>query len=210
MKKILLVDDHEVVRRGLRDILAKEFKHARIVEAQDSVEAFGHLEREAWDLVLLDVNLPGRSGLDVLHDAKQLRPQTPVLVLSVYPEEEFALRALKLGASAYLNKQSASAELLAAIRKIMAGGKYLTATMAQNMADQLGEDFTREPHEALSTRELEVLRMVAMGKTLKEIAAELALGEKTIGTYRSRIAEKMGLSSNVELTRYALQHKLVD
>ena len=210
MIRMLIADDHEVVRHGLRDILAKEFADAQIGEAQDSRETVNLLQQEAWDLVLLDINMPGRSGLDVLRDAKRLSPKTPVLVLSAYPEEEFALRALKLGASAYLNKQIASAELVAAIRKILAGGKYLTSTLAQKLADRLGEDLQKEPHESLSIRELEVLRMIASGKTVKEIADQLALGEATIATYRSRIAKKMGLFTNVELTRYALQRKLVE
>ena len=210
MIKILIADDHEVVRHGLRDILAKAFAGAQIGEAQDSRETASLLEQEPWDLVLLDINMPGRSGLDVLRDAKRLCPKTPVLVLSAYPEAEFALRALKLGASAYQNKQIASAELVAAIRKILAGGKYLTSTLAQKLADSLGEDLQREPHESLSNRELEVLRKIASGKTVKEIAEQLALGEATIATYRSRIAKKMGLFTNVELTRYSLQRKLVE
>jgi len=207
---MLIADDHEVVRHGLRDILTKEFADAQIAEARDSRETVNLLLQQSWDLVLLDINMPGSSGLEVLRDSKRLCPKTPVLVLSGYSEDEFALRALKLGASAYLNKQSASAELVAAIRKILAGGKYLTSTLAQKLADSLGEDLQKEPHESLSTRELEVLRMISSGKPLKEIAAELALGEATIATYRSRISKKMGLFSNVELTRYALQHKLVE
>jgi DNA-binding NarL/FixJ family response regulator len=210
MIKILIADDHEVVRHGLRDILTKELAGVQIAEAQDSRETGTLLQRESWDLLLLDINMPGRSGLDVLRDAKRLCPKTPVLVLSAYPEEEFALRALKLGASAYLNKQIASAELVAAIRKILAGGKYLTSTLAQKLAASLGEDLQKEPHESLSLRELEVLRMIATGRTVKQIADQLALGEATIATYRSRIAKKMGLFTNVELTRYALQHKLAE
>lgn len=210
MIKILIADDHEVVRHGLRDILTKEFADAQIAEAQDSRETVDLLMQESWSLVLLDINMPGGSGLDALRDAKRLCPKTPVLVLSAYPEEEFALRALKLGASAYLNKQIASSELLAAIRKILAGGKYLTSALAQKLADSLGEDLQKEPHEALSNREMEVLRMIASGKTVKEIADQIALSETTIATYRSRISKKMGLFTNVELTRYALQHKLVE
>lgn len=210
MTKILIADDHEVVRHGLRDILTKEFAEVQVVEAQDSRETVNQLQQESWDLLLLDINMPGRSGLDVLREAKRLCPKTPVLVLSAYPEEEFALRALKLGASAYLNKQIASAELVAAIRKILAGGKYLTSTLAHKLAASLGEDLQKEPHESLSLRELEVLRMIASGRTVKEIADQLALGEATIATYRSRIAKKMGLFTNVELTRYALQRKLVE
>ena len=210
MLKILIADDHEMVRHGLRAILTKEFAGAHIGEAQDARSAVALLQRETWDLVLLDINMPGRSGLEVLRDVKTLCPKVPVLVLSVYPEEAFALRALNLGASAYLNKQIASAELVAAIRKILAGGKYLTSALAQKLADRLGENLQQSPHESLSLRELEVLRMIANGRTVKEIAAQLALGEATIATYRSRLFKKMGLASNVELTRYALQHKLVE
>lgn len=208
--KILIVDDHEVVRHGLRGILSREFAGAEIGEACDAREAVRMLGESAWDLLLLDINMPGRSGLDVIRDARSLCPAAKVLVLSAYPEEEFALRALKLGASAYLNKQGASAELLAAIRKILAGGKYLTATMAQKLADSLGENLQQEPHEALSVRELEVLRLIASGHSVKEIAASLSLAENTIATYRSRISQKLGLVTNVELTRYALQHHLVE
>ncbi len=210
MIKILIADDHEMVRFGLRAILAREFAGAHIGEAQDAHAAVALLQQESWDLVLLDINLPGRSGLEVLRDAKTLCPKAPVLVLSAYPEEEFALRALKLGAAAYLNKQIASSELVAAIRKILTGGKYLTSTLAQKLADQLGENLQQQPHESLSLRELEVLRMIASGRSVKEIAAQLALGEATIATYRSRIFKKMGLATNVALTRYALQHKLVE
>ena len=208
--RILIADDHEVVRHGLRAILSREFAAADIGEAKDSREAVRMLMQGTWDLLLLDINMPGRSGLEILRDARHLCPQARVLVLSAYPEEEFALRALKLGAAAYLNKQSASAELLAAIRKILAGGKYLTATLAQKLADNLGENLQQDPHEALSTRELEVLRLIATGRSLKEIAVSLALAETTIATYRSRISQKMDLVTNVELTRYALQHKLVE
>ncbi len=208
--RILIADDHEVVRHGLRAILSRELADADIGEAKDSREAVRMLMQGPWDLLLLDINMPGRSGLEVLRDARHLCPQARVLVLSAYPEEEFALRALKLGAAAYLNKQSASAELLAAIRKILTGGKYLTATLAQKLANSLGENLQQEPHEALSTRELEVLRLIATGRSLKEMAVSLALAETTIATYRSRISQKMGLTTNVELTRYALQHHLVE
>lgn len=208
--RILIADDHEVVRQGLKAILSREFVGAEIGEAQDSRATVDLLMRGSWDLVLLDINMPGRSGLDVLRDARQLCPKAPVLVLSGYPEEEFALRALKLGAAAYLNKQGAATEMLAAIRKILAGGKYLTATLAQKLADSLGENLQQQPHEALSVRELEVLRLIAGGQSLKQIAASLSLAETTIATYRSRISQKLGLSTNVELTRYALRHHLVE
>jgi DNA-binding NarL/FixJ family response regulator len=154
--------------------------------------------------------MPGRSGLEVLGDARELCPEAAVLVLSAYPEKEFAIRALKLGAAGYLNKQSAFDELLAAVKQVLGGGKYITATLAEILARTLDQKRSQAPHEALSDRELQVLRMIATGKTLKEIAASLCLSEKTVGTYRIRIAQKMQLSSNVELTRYALQHQLVE
>ncbi|MBI5397386.1 MAG: response regulator transcription factor [Verrucomicrobia bacterium] len=210
MMKVLIADDHDVVRRGLRDILAKEFGKLKVGEAKDSREAVDLLAQQDWNLLLLDINMPGRSGLDVLADARRLRPKTPVLVLSGYPEEEFALRAFKLGAAGYLNKQSASDELLVAVKKVLAGGKYVTAALAEKLAASLGGELKQAPHEALSNRELQVLRLVATGRTIKEIAGELALSEKTVATYRARIAEKLGLGSNVDLARYALQHKLVE
>jgi len=160
--------------------------------------------------VLLDINIPGRSGLEVLSDARRLYPRLPVLVLSAYPEEEFAVRCLRLGAAGYLTKNSASDELVAASRKALEGGKYVTAALAERLAAVLGGEVRSEPHETLSGRELQVLRLVASGLTLKEIAGQLHLSEKTIATYRARISAKLGVSTGVELTRYALQHKLVD
>jgi DNA-binding NarL/FixJ family response regulator len=210
MIRVLIVDDHEIVRRGLKEVFADEFSALETAEAESSRAALELITTQNWDIVLLDINIPGRNGLDVLGEIKRLRPRTPVLVVSAYPEEEFAIRALKLGASGYLNKSSASDEVVAAARKAMAGGKYVTALLAEKLAATLGSDLQSAPHESLSARELQVLRMVASGQTIKEISAELALSEKTIGTYRARIAKKLGLNSNVELTRYAMQHLLVD
>src|SRR5688572_28306789 len=210
MTRVLIADDHELVRRGLKHLLADELGPVKVGEAGTSQEAIELLMKQAWDVVLLDINMPGRSGLDVLEEVKRLQPGTPVLVLSGFPEADYAVRALKLGASGYLTKQSASDELVAAVRKAMAGGRYVTASLAERLAASLGGELDQKPHEALSNRELQVLRLIASGKSVKEIAAELSLSEKTVGTYRSRLAEKMALSSNVELTRYALQHHLVE
>ena len=210
MIRALIVDDHEIVRRGLKQVLDDEFPELESGEAENSRAALELITTQEWDIVLLDINIPGRNGLEVLGEIKRLRPRTPVLVVSAYPEEEFAIRSLKLGASGYLNKSSASDEVVAAARKAMAGGKYVTALLAEKLAATLGSDSQHAPHESLSSRELQVLRMIASGKTIKEIAAELALSEKTVGTYRLRIAKKMGLNSNVELTRYAMKHQLVD
>lgn len=210
MTKILIVDDHEVVRRGLKQILADEFKPCKVGEASTASEALEMAQREPWDVVLLDITMPGRNGLEALEDFHRQHPKSAVLVLSASPEEDYALRALKLGAAGYLTKQSASDELLAAVRKALAGGKYVTASLAEKLAASLSGGAPSAPHETLSNRELQVLRLIATGRSLKEIAAELSLSEKTIGTYRTRIAEKMRLHTNVELTRYALQHHLVE
>jgi two-component system, NarL family, invasion response regulator UvrY len=210
MIHVLIVEDHQIVRRGLKAVLADKFPLLEVGEAESSQAALELLVKQEWDIVLLDINIPGRSGLEVLEEVKRLRPRTPVLVLSAYPEEEFAFRSLKLGASGYLNKGLGSDEMLAATEKILAGGRYVTASLGEKLAAQLGNDIQHAPHESLSSRELQILRMIATGKTLKEVAAELALSEKTVGTYRSRISKKMGLGSNVELTRYAVQHRLVD
>ncbi len=208
--KILLVDDHEIVRRGLRDILAEEFPQAVFGEAGSVPQARQLIVQRAWTLVLLDINLPGGSGLELLAELRQARPQAAVLVLSSYPEEEFALRSFKLGAAGYLTKASVADEMLTAVRKALGGGKYVSAVLAEKLAAALGDDQVQALHETLSARELEVLRLVATGQTIKEIAAALSLSEKTIGTYRSRISEKLSLSTNVELARYALKHRLVE
>jgi len=208
--RVLIVDDHEIVRRGLKEVLADEFPGLEAGEAETSQAALERVMAREWDIALLDINLPGRSGLEVLEELKRLRPGLPVVVLSQYPEEEFAIRSLKLGASGYLNKSRASDEVLAAVKKALAGGKYVTASLAERLAAMLGGRGEQAPHESLSSRELQVLRMVASGKTIKEAATDLALSEKTVATYRSRISRKLGLGTNVELARYALKHGLVE
>jgi two-component system invasion response regulator UvrY len=209
--KVLIVDDHEVVRRGLKQILMDAFPDAIFAEAANSQEALDLVGKQRWDILLLDINIPGRNGLEVLEEVHKHQPKTPVLVLSAFPEQDFALRALKLGAAGYLTKQSASDELHAAVRKALDGGKYVTASLAEKLAARLGQDLHQAPpHEALSNRELQILRMISSGKTIKEIASDLSLSEKTIATYRARIAEKLNLTTNVEFTRYALKHHLVE
>jgi DNA-binding NarL/FixJ family response regulator len=208
--RVLIVDDYPIVRHGLKELFAEAYPDLQVGEAENSPIALELLTKQDWDLVLVDINIPGRGGLEVLEETKRLRPQTPVLVLSAYPEEEFAVRSLKLGASGYLNKSLASDEILVAARKVLAGGKYVTASLAEKLASSLGQPVPQAPHEILSSRELQVLRLVASGKIIKDIAEEIALSEKTVGTYRARIAKKLGLNSNVELTRYALKHRLVD
>jgi two-component system, NarL family, invasion response regulator UvrY len=210
MTRVLIADDHELLRRGLKSILAEAFPDLVAGEAVDGQQTIEAVEKQSWDVVLLDINMPGRSGLEALQDIKRLRPRLPVVVLSVFPEQDYAVRAFKLGASGYVSKQSASGEMLAAIRKALAGGRYVTPALAEALAATVAGATPAMPHEMLSNRELQVLRLVALGKPLKEIAAELSLSEKTIGTYRLRISQKLGLSTNVELARYAMQHELVD
>jgi two-component system, NarL family, invasion response regulator UvrY len=210
MMRVLIADDHEIVRRGLKQILNDEFEKLKIHEAENSQQAMDVVLQHPLDLVLLDINMPGRSGLEVLEQIRQERPKLPALVLSAYPEEDYALRCLKLGAAGYLTKRSASGELLSAVRKAIAGGKYVTTALAEKLASALSDGAAAPVHDTLSNRELQVLRLIAAGRSIKQIAAELSLSEKTVATYRTRISEKMGLATNVELTRYAMQHGLVD
>lgn len=210
MTRVLIADDHEVVRRGLRQILEDALGKLKLCEAATAQEAIEFMIKQAFDLVLLDINMPGRSGLDVLQEIMRMRAKTPVLVLSVAPEKDYAVRCLKLGAAGYLSKRSASDELVAAVNKVMAGGKYVTPALAEELATALSGDAHDEPHTALSNRELEVLKFIAAGKTIKEIARALMLSEKTVATYRARLSEKMGLATNVELARYAIQHHLAE
>lgn len=204
----LIVDDHPLVRRGLKDILGEAYPGAVFGEAEDARRALQEFERRKWDLILLDVGIPGRGGLDVLEDMRRIQPRTRVLVISMYPEREFAVRAFKLGAAGYMNKNQASDDLVVAVKDILAGRKHVSASLAQTLAGLLIGESLSAPHEKLSPRELQVLCLIADGKTMKQIAAELGLSEKTVGTYRARIAEKTGLTNNVGLTRYAFQHGL--
>ena len=208
--RVLIVDDHPLVRRGLRSLLLDHYPDAEIVEAGDAKEAVDLLGDRAWELALVDINLPGRGGLELLRDLKQRMPGLPVLVVSAFNEEEFALRALKLGASGYVSKQAAPDLLAVAVRKALSGGRYISAAVAERLAEAAADGSSLTPHENLSLREMQVFQMIARGKTIKEIAAELDLSEKTIATYRHRISEKLGLATNVELTRYALQHGLAE
>jgi len=210
MTRILIADDHEMVRRGLRHILADSFPEIVVGEAADARQTVEAAAKQQWDVVLLDINLPGRSGIDVLQDLKGLYPRLPVLILTAFPEKDYAIRAFKLGASGYISKQAASGELIAAVRKVLAGGRYITPSLADALAATVAGEAAAAPHEMLSNRELQVLREVALGKPLKQIAAELSLSEKTIGTYRMRISRKLGLGTNVEIARYATRHHLVE
>jgi DNA-binding NarL/FixJ family response regulator len=207
--KILITDDHAVVRQGLKQILAEEFTQAEFGEATNVQEAIDRVWKENWDVVVLDITMPGRSGLEVLKEIKKSRPKLPVLVLSMHPEDQFAVRILKIGASGYMTKESAPNELVGAVKKVIAGGRYVSPALAEKMASYLAVDVQTPPHERLSDREFLVLRLIASGKTPTAIAKELTLSVKTISTYRMRILEKMSMSNNAELTHYAIQNQLV-
>jgi DNA-binding NarL/FixJ family response regulator len=208
--RILLVDDHTVVRRGVRDILTESLGKVSFGEAGKPSEAIEKLQSADWDVIVLDISLPGRGGLDALQDMKRLRPSVPVLVLSMHAEDHYALRALRAGASGYVNKESAAEDLSGAVRKVLAGGTHVSARLAETLAKSLRHDGSRPPHERLSDRELEVLRGLAAGKTVKEIGIELALSEKTVSTYRTRLLEKMQMRTNAELIQYALREGLIE
>jgi two-component system invasion response regulator UvrY len=207
--KILLTDDHAVVRQGLKLILADHFKKAVFGQARNATEALARIAKENWDVLVLDITMPGRSGLEILQDVKRLRPKLPVLVLSMHPEDQFAVRMLKAGAAGYLTKESADVELVGAIRKVVDGGRYISPPLAERMAWYLSIDVQNAPHERLSDREFLVLRMIASGKTVSQIGRELSLSVKTISTYRARLLEKMDMKNSAELTHYAVQNKLV-
>jgi two-component system, NarL family, invasion response regulator UvrY len=208
--KILLADDHAVVRHGLRQILAEEFKRASFGEARNAQEALDLVWKEDWDVVVLDITMPGRSGLEVLREIKKTKPKLPVLVLSMHPENQFAVRVLKRGASGYMTKETVPDELVGAIKKVLAGGRFVSASLAEKLATYVSSDSQKPPQELLSDREFQVLRLIASGKIVSEIAKELSLSVKTISTYRTRILEKMGLRNNAELMHYAMQHQLVE
>ncbi|HEX8237254.1 MAG TPA: response regulator transcription factor [Abditibacteriaceae bacterium] len=208
--KILIVDDHAVVRQGLKHILAQEWAGALFAEAQNVAQLLPLFRKEEWDVVLLDINMPGRSGFDVLRDLRQEKPHIPVLVLSGHPEDQYAVRVLKAGASGYLPKETAPDELIKAIRKVLEGGKYVSATLAEQLAFGLGRVDEKAPHETLSDREYQVLCLLASGKTTTQIADELMLSVKTISTFRTRVLAKMNMKTNAELTHYAIQNNLVN
>ena len=209
MIRILIVDDHAILLRGLKEILEREFRDVSIGGAGTAEQALTQLDAENWDLVILDITMPGRSGVDILGNLKALRPKLPVLVLSMHPEDQYGKRVLKAGASGYMNKESAPEELIKAVRKLLSGGRYVSPTLAETLAVDLGRDDGTPAHERLSDREFEVLRKMASGKTVGQIAQELHLSVPTVSTYRARILEKMGMSTNAELIRYALSHHLV-
>ena len=208
--KILLIDDHALVRQGLKLILADHFPRASFGDARSAQEALQRVWKEKWDVVILDITMPGRGGLEVLREIKRARPNVPVLVLSMHPEDQFAVRMLKAGAAGYLTKGSAGEELVGAIKKVLGGGRYVSAQLAERMASYLDIDVRKAPHERLSNREFLIMRLIASGKSVGQIAKELSLSVSTVSTYRSRILHKMDMEHNAQLTHYAVQKGLVD
>jgi two-component system, NarL family, invasion response regulator UvrY len=210
--KVLIADDHAVVRKGVKQILAEEPDFESIGEAKNAAEALKCLREENWDVLILDITMPGNNALNVLRELKHLRPNLPVLILSMHPEDQFAVRVLKLGAAGYVTKDSVPKELVKAIRKVLAGGKYVSPSLAEKLAIDLElEADTEKPlHDKLSRREYQVLCLIASGKTVKEIAGKMYLSVKTISTYRARILQKTNLQSNAEIMRYCIINGLVD
>ena len=206
--KILIADDHAVLRKGLRLILGEEFPDATISEASTTPETLDLLARQRWDVLVLDIFMPGRTGLEVLHEVRRHQPDLPVLVLSSAPEDQLAMRVLKAGASGYLNKQAAPEALVKAIHKILAGGRYVSGALAERFAVEIARPDRAGP-DALSDREFTVLRLIVAGKSIKEIADELSVSAKTVSTYHTRIWEKLGVHCDVDLVHYAILHGLV-
>ncbi len=210
MIKVIVVDDHAVVREGLKRIISENPGMAVTGEAGDGFEALQVVRKEPCDVVLLDITMPNKSGLDVLKELHAESPRLPVLVLSMHAEDQYAVRILRAGAAGYLTKESAPAKLVQAIRKVVRGGRYVSPTLAERLVYDLNADASKPPHETLSDREYQVLCMIASGKTVSDIAVELALSVKTISTYRVRILEKLNMKNNAEMTRYAIKEGLVD
>ena len=209
MIRILIADDHSVVRKGLRQILLEGFPNAHIEEVPDAEEMIRKIMQNEFNVVISDLSMPGRSGLEALSQIKQINAKLPVLILSIHPEEQYALRVLKAGASGYLSKDMAPDELVNAVQRVMLGKKYITASIAEKLASVLDNDSGRSPHENLSDREFSVLKMLAAGKSVSEIADTLFLSVTTVSTYRSRILTKMNMKNNADLTLYSIENKLI-
>lgn len=210
MINVLVADDHTLVREGLKGILAETTDITVGGEASNGRDVVTKISEHDYDVVILDISMPGRSGLDVLKDLKSLKPNLPVLILSMHPEEHYAVRALKSGASGYLTKDVASEELVQAVRKIHTGGKYVTASLAEKLAFLVTEEMGQTLHEKLSDRQYEIMCLIAQGKTVSQIAGKLSLSVKTVSTHRTRLLEKMGMKTNAELTYYAIKNGLVE
>ena len=208
--RILIADDHAVIRRGLKQILLDEYPSAIIEEAGDAEAAIKKSITGDWDVIISDLSMPGRSGLDVVQHVKQNFPRLPVLILSIHPEEQYAIRALKAGAAGYLNKEAAPEELVMAVQRVLQGRKYISPSIAEKMADELDKEKTNKAlHELLSDRELDVFKLIAGGTSVTDISEKLSLSITTVSTYRARVMNKMNMKSNADLTRYALENNLI-
>jgi two-component system, NarL family, invasion response regulator UvrY len=208
--RILVCDDHPIVRRGLREILEQAGGPVTVGEAASAAEGLARAQKQPWDTVVLDITMPGRSGLDLLKELKNEYPNVPVLVLSVHPAEQYAVRVLRAGASGYLTKESAPDELLTAIRRIVRGGRYISPSVGETLADDIGRPAEQLPHHGLSDREFEIVRLLAAGKRVSEIAHQLHLSVKTVSTYRARVLQKLNVRTTAEIMRYAIMHGLAD
>lgn len=208
--RILIVDDHAVVREGIKQILSEEFRGVTFGEARDGVEGERLAAEGGWDIVILDIFLPGRNGLEILDALRSAGVAAPVLIHSMHPEDQYAVRALKLGASGYLSKSELPAELVKAVRKILSGGKYVSSSLAEHLAAGIASGSGKKPHELLSEREFQVMRLIAAGKTTSEIADELRLSAKTVSTYRARLLEKMKMRTNADIITYVVQNRLLE
>src|SRR5687767_1679097 len=209
MIRVLIADDHAIVRRGLRQLLLEEYPSARIEEVGDAESLISKALQDEWDVVICDLSMPGRSGLDAVRQIKQTSPSLPVLIMSMHSEDQYALRVLKAGASGYLSKDSIHDDLILAVKTVLQGRKFITPGIAEKLADAINNDGEGQIHETLSDREFDVFKLLANGKSVSEIAAQLSLSITTVSTYRSRIMEKMHMRSNSELTRYALEKALI-
>ena len=207
--RILIADDHSIVRRGLKDILREEFPFAEIIEVGDAADLLMKIAGESWDIAISDLSMPGRTALEVLPEIKQQAPDLPVLILSMYPEEQYAIRALKAGAAGYLNKDLAPDELINAVRRVISGRKYITSSIAEKLADFSIRNEKKSVHEQLSDREFEVMKLLAAGKSVSDIALMFHLSATTVSTYRARILKKMDKKTNADLTLYAITHQLI-
>ena len=208
MTRVLLVDDHAVVRQGLKQVLAEALPDATFGDAASAEETLGMVRTANWDIVVLDISLPGKSGIEALKELRKAHPRLPVLVLSMHPEEQFAVRALKAGAAGYVTKRTAARDVVTAVKKVLSGGRYVSPSLAERLAAQAQAGSVEMPHETLSDREYQVFRLLAVGKTVKQIGKELDLSPQTVSTHRSHILEKMGMLSNAELIQYAIQNQI--
>ena len=207
--RFLIADDHTIVRRGLRQILLEGFPDAEIEEVPDAENLIKNTIQSDWDIIISDLSMPGRSGLEALQQIKQIKPKIPVLILSIHPEEQYALRVLKAGAAGYLSKDLAPDELVNAVNRVLLGKKYITVSIAEKLASVLDQDSDKQPHELLSDREFSVLKLLATGKSVSEIAESMFLSVTTVSTYRARIMAKMNLKTNADLILYSIEHKLL-